>query len=218
MQFTKQQLSYQQHAVRVRSVAHGVMRRHNRHDTVTLDGGRMEMLSDDADHSLRIPTGPANVDVVIAANWFLDPDRFCRNIEAAVESAFRAASAPAASEKCFKLIWTSQNEMVTKEYGEYASISDASADLPSAEAWLHAEYPASVDFHYPHDIRAGYWRVVLIEPTRPMRQRIASRNFVTGCLTKHVTRSPPVMLQTTRSAFGHRRRRSVAGPPAVAIF
>jgi hypothetical protein len=76
MQSTKQQLAYQQHVVRVRKLAHGVMRRHNRHDAVTLDGGRMEMLPDDAAHSLRIPTGPANVDVVIAANWFLDPDRY----------------------------------------------------------------------------------------------------------------------------------------------
>jgi hypothetical protein len=170
MKSTKQQLAYQQHVVRVRNLAHGVMRRHNRHDAVTLDGGRMEMLPDDAAHSLRIPTGPANVDVVIAANWFLDPDRFRRDIEAAVESALHPSTASAAGEKCFKLIWTSQNEMVMKEFGEYTSIPEASADLPAAEAWLHAQYPASVDFHYPHDIRAGHWRVVPVEPTRPLRQ------------------------------------------------
>ena len=41
------------------------------------------------------------------------------------------------SEKCFKLIWTSQNGEVTLDRGEYASIPEASADLPAAEARLH---------------------------------------------------------------------------------
>jgi hypothetical protein len=71
-----------------------------------------------------------------------------------------------ASEKCFKLIWTSQNEIVTIERGEYASIPEASADRAAALARLNAEYPASVDFHYPHDIKAGHWRVVPVEPIR----------------------------------------------------
>jgi hypothetical protein len=78
-----------------------------------------------------------------------------------------------AREKCFKLIWTSQNEMVTIECGEYASIPEASADRPAALARLNAEYPASVDFHHPHDIKAGHQRVVPIQLTLPQR-RVAS--------------------------------------------
>lgn len=102
MQATYQQLSYQQHVVQVRNFAHGIMRRHNRHDAVTLDGGRIEMLADSGDHTLRIPTGPVHVDMVIAANWFLDPDRYRHDIEAAVESAFHGATAPAAG------VWPAQ--------------------------------------------------------------------------------------------------------------
>jgi hypothetical protein len=173
MQPTKQQLTYQNHVVQLIQIAQGVGRRHNRLDAVTLDGGRMEMVADDANHILRIPTGPVSVDVVIQAHWFFDPDRYRHAIEAAVESAFHGATALAASEKCFKLIWTSQNEMVTIECGEYASIPEASADLPAAEARLQAQHPASVDFHYPHDIKAGHWRVVPIEPIRPLRQKHA---------------------------------------------
>jgi hypothetical protein len=75
------------------------------------------------------------------------------------------------SEKCFKLIWTSQNGEVTLDRGEYASIPEASADLPAAEARLHAEFPVTVDFHYPHDIKAGTWRVVPIEPARSIRAK-----------------------------------------------
>jgi hypothetical protein len=75
----------------------------------------------------------------------------------------------AVTEKCFKLIWTSQNEMVEIECGQYASISEASDDLPAAKARLDAEYPASIDFHYPHDIKAGTWRVV---PTRPAKPKV----------------------------------------------
>jgi hypothetical protein len=72
------------------------------------------------------------------------------------------------SEKCFKLIWTSQNGEVTLDRGEYSSIPEAAADIPAAEARLHAEFPATADFHYPHDIKAGTWRVVPIEPARPV--------------------------------------------------
>jgi hypothetical protein len=77
------------------------------------------------------------------------------------------------SEKYFKLIWTSQNGAVTLDRGEYACIAEASADLPAAEARLHAEFPATIDFHHPHDIKAGTWRVVPIEPTRPVRAKPA---------------------------------------------
>jgi hypothetical protein len=62
----------------------------------------------------------------------------------------------------FKLVWTSANEVVQIPCGEYVSITEASTDLPTAKAWLEARYPASEDFHYPHDLRAGTWRVVLI--------------------------------------------------------
>ena len=65
-------------------------------------------------------------------------------------------------------------EMVEIECGEYTSIPEASADMPAALARLNAEYPASVDFHYPHDIKAGQWRVVPIEPIRP-QSRVNSR-------------------------------------------
>jgi hypothetical protein len=65
-----------------------------------------------------------------------------------------------ASERCFKLRWTSQNGVVALERDEYASILEAAADLFAAEARLHAEFPPTVDFHYPHDIKAGTWRVV----------------------------------------------------------
>lgn len=75
--------------------------------------------------------------------------------------------------KCFKLVWTSQNETVTIECGEYATIPQASADLPAAVARLNAEYPASVDFHYPHDIKAGHWRVVPIEAAHSVRRNPA---------------------------------------------
>jgi hypothetical protein len=64
----------------------------------------------------------------------------------------------------FELIWTSQNEVVTIKCGEYASIPEAADDLPHAKARLHAQYPASDDSHYPHDIQAGSFRVV---PRRP---------------------------------------------------
>jgi hypothetical protein len=77
------------------------------------------------------------------------------------------------SEKCFKLIWTSQNEAVTLDRGEYTSIPEASADLPAAQTRLLAEFPATVDFHHPHDIKAGTWRVVPIEPSRPVREKPA---------------------------------------------
>ena len=66
----------------------------------------------------------------------------------------------ATSEKPFLLIWTSQNGEVTLERGRYASIPEASADLADAKARLHAEFPANIDFHFPHDIKAGTWRVV----------------------------------------------------------
>jgi hypothetical protein len=94
MQPTRQQLSYQRHAMQIVELAHGVARRHNRHDVVTLDGGRMQMLSDFADHMLRIPTSQAIVDVVIRAHWFLDPDRYRHAIEAVIESAFDPVQHP----------------------------------------------------------------------------------------------------------------------------
>jgi hypothetical protein len=68
--------------------------------------------------------------------------------------------------KCFKLIWTSQNEVVEIECGRYTSIPEASDDLAAAKARLDAEYPASVDFHYLYDIKAGTWRIVPTEPAR----------------------------------------------------
>ena len=72
----------------------GVARRHNRRDAIALDGGRMEMLADSADHALRIPTGPANVDVVIPAHWFLDPDRYRHmSIEDSYRIRFRSRTA-----------------------------------------------------------------------------------------------------------------------------
>ncbi len=58
------------------------------------------------------------------------------------------------------LIWTSQNGEVTLDRGAYASIPEASADLPAAKARLEAEYPPSAIFRYPHEIKAGTWRVV----------------------------------------------------------
>lgn len=73
----------------------------------------------------------------------------------------------AATAKRFKLTWTSQNETVQIECGRYASISEASDGLPAAEVRLNTEYPASVDHHYPHDIKAGTWRVVLTQPDKP---------------------------------------------------
>lgn len=70
----------------------------------------------------------------------------------------------ASGDEPFELIWTSQNNEVTIPCRRYASIPEAAADVPAAEARLNAEYPASVDFHYPHDIKAGQWRVVPAEP------------------------------------------------------
>ena len=81
MQPTQQRLAYQRRAVQLVERAHRVARRHNRHDMIPLDGGRLEMLADSADHTLRIPTGLAVVAVVIPANWFLDPDRYRHAIE-----------------------------------------------------------------------------------------------------------------------------------------
>jgi hypothetical protein len=78
----------------------------------------------------------------------------------------------AATEKCFKLIWTSQNEVVELERGEYASIPEAAADKAAAEARLIAQHGAT--FRNLHDIKAGTWRVVPIEPIRPQR-RVTSR-------------------------------------------
>ena len=72
-------------------------------------------------------------------------------------------------EKPFMLIWISANEEVTLERGRYSSIPEAADDLPAAKARMHAEYPASADDHFPHDIEAGTWRVVPTPPVRPMR-------------------------------------------------
>lgn len=64
--------------------------------------------------------------------------------------------------RAFELVWTSANEVVRIRCGEYNSIVEASTDLPAAKARLEANYPASEDFHYPHDLRAGTWRVLPI--------------------------------------------------------
>jgi hypothetical protein len=62
----------------------------------------------------------------------------------------------------FKLIWTSANEFVQIPCGEYPTIHEASADMPASKARLEAKYPVTEDFHYPHDLRGGTWRVVPI--------------------------------------------------------
>jgi hypothetical protein len=94
--FTKDQISYRQRVEQVCAIAHDVMRRHNRFDRVTLDGG-MGMLPDSADHTLLIPTGLANVEVAIFAHWFRDPPAYHHAISAAVEAAFAAAERVAQS-------------------------------------------------------------------------------------------------------------------------
>jgi hypothetical protein len=73
--------------------------------------------------------------------------------------------------KPFELIWTSQNGVVTIPCGRYESIPDAEADRDVAESRLHELYPASEDFHFPHDIRAGTWRVVPAELPPPRRNK-----------------------------------------------
>ena len=75
--------------------------------------------------------------------------------------------------KPFELIWTSQNGMVEIPCGRYASIPDAAADRRAAEERLLAEWPATADFHYPHDIRAGTWRAVPADRARPKRVVLA---------------------------------------------
>lgn len=49
------------------------------------------------------------------------------------------------------------------------SIAETSADLPAVEACLNVEFPATVDFHYLHDVKAGTWRIIPIEPARLVR-------------------------------------------------
>jgi len=63
-------------------------------------------------------------------------------------------------EKPFVLIWVSQSGEVTFRCGRYGSIPEASDDAPNAKAWLHRQYPATIDPRYPHDIQAGTWHVV----------------------------------------------------------
>jgi hypothetical protein len=70
---------------------------------------------------------------------------------------------------CFKLIWTSQNGAVTLQRGEYANIPEVADDPLAAEGRLQGEFPATADFHYPHDIQAGTWQVVAIESARSVR-------------------------------------------------
>jgi hypothetical protein len=92
---TEDQLSYQRRTVRLCQIAQAVVTRHNRLDTVTLDDGAVPMLPDSADHKLSIPTGAANVDVLILAHWFHDPDLYRDAIPAAVEATFDPQSSAA---------------------------------------------------------------------------------------------------------------------------
>jgi hypothetical protein len=71
--------------------------------------------------------------------------------------------------KPIELIWTSQNGVVEIPCGRHASIPDAAADRSGAEERLLAEWPATADFHYPHDIKAGTWRAVPADLARPKR-------------------------------------------------
>jgi hypothetical protein len=73
------------------------------------------------------------------------------------------------SVKVFRLTWTSQNEAVEIDCGRYVSILEASVDLAAAKARLETQYPATDEKRYPHDIAAGTWRVVPLEPERPIR-------------------------------------------------
>jgi hypothetical protein len=60
----------------------------------------MGMLADSDDHILRIPTGSANVDVLIQAHCFLDPDRYRHAIKTAVEAAFGPAGSNGSQGRC----------------------------------------------------------------------------------------------------------------------
>jgi hypothetical protein len=71
--------------------------------------------------------------------------------------------------KPIELIWTSENGVVEISGGRYASIPNAGADRRRAEERLLDEWPATADFHYPHDIKAGTWRAVPAHRARPKR-------------------------------------------------
>ena len=71
------------------------------------------------------------------------------------------------SKNPFKLLWSSRDEAVSFEYGKYASIPEASDDLPAAEA-------ARRTAQHPHEID-GTWRTVPNEPPRAIRRpRVSS--------------------------------------------
>jgi hypothetical protein len=82
-----QRLSYQDHVIQIDRMVHDALRRRNRIGSTHWDGGTMDMLTDSADHTILIRSGPADVVVTIPAPWFRDPAASRHAIGAAVEEA-----------------------------------------------------------------------------------------------------------------------------------
>jgi len=84
------QLSYQSHLLQINGHAYAAVRNRDKIGSIHWDGGITGMLDDSADHALMIRSGPADVNVRIAAHWFCDPVNCRHAIAAAIETALAA--------------------------------------------------------------------------------------------------------------------------------
>jgi hypothetical protein len=87
---TAPQLSYQSHVLQINGYVYAALRDRDQIGSIHWDGGSTDMLDDSADHVLMIRTGPADVNVTIAAHWFRDPTGYQHAIATAIETALAA--------------------------------------------------------------------------------------------------------------------------------
>ncbi len=92
---TPKQTAYQDRVVWIILTAQAVLQRRGRLvGAPDWDHGEAAMLPDSAAHTLRFPSGPADVVVSIRPEWFRDPNCYRQEIEAAVEAAVATGIQP----------------------------------------------------------------------------------------------------------------------------